>query len=291
MALSVPPLPQAQARLGTSPDVVRAGLFSLKKYHFYVLIEHCRTFRNHNLGGTLSIPFKPRGSEARHGLKQLKEGFDDPSIDPVERLVEWAALHGSSQAIKAYSGEFLHQLALRCERRGDRQRAERLYDLSEQRLDGNPLGLARTLRDYGLFLVTQGNEPKVGLEKIEQALVLHAQDVDNAKGRRQHLITQSKLWRAHVLLGDVEAASSLDNLVELALGPDFNFHVRDRKIIVDFLIPRSKGKARRRLLAHQAVIRAERRQPARVIESYLKLLIDIELSIAGTVLRRIFRRE
>lgn len=239
----------------------------------------------------MSIPFKPRGSEARHGLKQLKEGFDDPSIDPVERLVEWAALHGSSQAIKAYSGEFLHQLALRCERRGDRQRAERLYDLSEQRLDGNPLGLARTLRDFGLFLVTQGNEPKVGLEKIEQALVLHAQDVDNAKGQRQHLITQSKLWRAHVLLGDVEADSSLDDLVELALGPDFNFHVRDRKVIVDFLIPRSKGKARRRLLAHQAVICAERRQPARVIESYLKLLIDIELSITGTVLRRIFRRE
>lgn len=239
----------------------------------------------------MSIPFKPKGSEARDGLKQLKEGFDDPSIDRVERLIEWAALHGSSQAIKAYSGEFLHQLALRCERRGDRQRAERLYELSEQRLNGNPLGLARTRRDYGLFLVTQGNEPDAGITKIEQALALHAEDADNAKGRRQHLITQSKLWRAHVLRGDAEAASSLENLVELALGPDFTFHIRDRKVIVDFLIPYSKSKARRQLLAHQAVIRAERRQPACVIESYLKLLIDIELSIAGTILRRVFRRE
>lgn len=240
----------------------------------------------------MSIPFKPRGSEARRGLKQLKEGFDDPTIDNnTERLIEWAALHGSSQAIRAYSGEFLHQLALRCERRGDSARAERLYTRSEQQLQDNLLGLARTLRDHGMFIVTAGDNPREGLGLIERALSLHDQDIDNAKGRRQRLITQSKLWRAHMLLDDTEAATSRKKLVQLVHGPDFMFHVRDRKVIVDFLIPYTKGKTRRQLLTHKALIHAERRQPFRAVESYLKLVVDVELSIAGTIVRRIFRRE
>ena len=239
----------------------------------------------------MSVPFKPRKSPERQGLKQLKDGFDDPSLDPQELIVEWAALHAPSQAFNAYSGEFLHQLALRSERRGDTERASRLYTASQHRLEGNALGLARTLRDHGLFLVEYGNDPAVGLELIERALRLHDDDLDNAKGRRQRLITQSKLWRAHVLLADSEASASCKALTDLALGPDFTFHVRDRKVIVDFLSPRTKGKARRQLLAQKAAIHAERRQPRRMIESCIKLVIDVELSIAGTLIRQVFRKE
>ena len=239
----------------------------------------------------MPIPFKPRSSAARDGLKQLKEGFDDPAFDGTELLVEWAAVHGPSQPVRAYSGEFLHQLALRSERRGNLERAERLYRMSAEQLRDNPLGLARTLRDHGMFIATYGDEPKNGVALIEEALLLHEQDVDNAKGHRQRRITESKLWRAHILCNDDEADVSRDKLARLALGPDFNFHVRDCKVIIDFLIPRTKGKVRQQLLAQKAAIHTERRQLKRAIESYLKLLIDVELSLAGAFVRQIFRRE
>lgn len=239
----------------------------------------------------MSIPFKPRGSKARDELKQLKEGFDNSEIDSREPIIEWAARSGASKPFQAYGGEFLHQLALRSERRGEIERANRLYMASEHQLEGNALGLARTLRDHGLFIVEAQQDRHRGIAMIEQALQLHDSDIDNEKGRRQRLITQTKLWRAQMLVGGKQATAAKQQLIELALGPDFTFHPRDRKVIIDFLIPRTKGNVRRSLLNQKAMIHSERRQPLRAAETYLKLLVDVELSIANSIIRQIFRRE
>ncbi len=243
----------------------------------------------------MAIPLKPRGSVAREGLKQLKDLFDDLSLSThEEEIIAWAALHGPSRAFKAYGGEFLHQLALRkSELRGDVRRARWLYEMSCRILEGNPLGLARVLRDYGLFLAWYDDDPSEGLEVIQQALRLHDDDLNNEKGHRHRLITLSALWRVEIMSDSEQSQDSLNRLVELALGPDFTFYVKDRKAIIDFLIPRTQGSIRRQLLAQKAVIHAERQQPKHVVASYARLIIDIEVSAIKAIrrpIRRIFER-
>lgn len=239
----------------------------------------------------MSIPFKPRSSPVRTTLKQFKDAFDDPSLDGHELLTEFNVRRALTEPLKAYQGEFLHQLALRKERRGEFAHAERLYRLSFQALTGNPLGQARTARDYGTMLVAHV-DPVRGFELIQTARKLHALDVDNQKSRRQRLITESYLWRAQVLAGSpAEARNARRQLIALVDGPDFDFCLRDQKVIVDFLVPRTRGDIHRSLLARQIAMHLERRHRLHLVGTSARLLIDIELSILGSIARRFLRKE
>lgn len=238
----------------------------------------------------MSIPFKPRHSEVRIGLKQLKDGFDDPSLDAEELIVEFDVRRGVNDAIRAYRGEFYHQLGLRKERRGEHAAAERLYQASFEELAGNALAQARTLRDWGTMVAAHVDIQR-GLRMIADALELHEQDIDNAKGRRQRRITQSYMWRARIAANTADARQAKRDLIALTAGPDFDFCVRDQKVIIDFLVPRTKGAVHRDMLARQAAILLERRKPRALAQTCAMLVIDINLSIAGSIVQRIFRKE
>lgn len=238
------------------------------------------------------MQFKPRNSDARQLLKQLKDAFDNPSFDMPEKLIEWSVLHGPVRAMRAYAGEFLHRLALRSEQRGETQSAKRRYRLSLDHLRGNPMGRARTLRDYGIFVVLHGDTPESGVTMIEEALQEHDKDVDNEKGRRQRLITRSKLWRAQIILDDEGTDAAKQQLIELALNPLFDtFCDRDQMVIIGFLVTRTKGEVRRDLLRREAAIHFKRRQRIDMLKSCVRLVVDIELSAIDTIARLIFRRE
>ncbi|MGB3945510.1 MAG: hypothetical protein WBK76_01590 [Candidatus Saccharimonadales bacterium] len=238
----------------------------------------------------MSIPFKPRNSLARRDLKEIKDKFDDPSFDSYELLTEFSARQSMNDAVRAYQGEFFHQLALRRERRGEFDYAERLYKLSLAALKDNPLGKARTARDYGTMLVRH-IDAQEGLALLQTARSLHAEDTENKKGQRQRLITESYWWRAQIHAGTSLADESLQHLIELVDSHDFDFCVRDQKIIIDFLVPRTSGEVHRELLARQISIHLQRRNPLQLATASLKLVIDIELSIVSSLTKRIFGKE
>jgi hypothetical protein len=238
----------------------------------------------------LSIPFRPRHSDARFGLKQLKEYFDDSSFDSHELMTEFNVRRSINDAVSAYRGEFLHQLGLRKQARGEFSAAERLYKLSLAELSENPLAQARTLRDWGM-MVTMHVDRQRGMKMLDQALLLHDHDVDNSKGRRQRLITQSYVWRAQIVQNSAESNAAKRKLIALATGPDFAFCVRDQKVIIDFLIPRTRGPLHRDLLGQQAAILLERKQPLALARTCTLLVMDINLSIAMSIVHRLRRKE
>ncbi len=244
-----------------------------------------------------TIPIKPRDSDVRRSLKQLKDGYDNPLFDDQELLVELNARRAMTVALKAYKGEIFHQIGLRKWRRGEINSAYALLQMSVEALAGNPLGQARALRDMGMLELCE-IDTDLGLANLKRALALHGDDLKNQsspkalrKGRRQQLITQSYLWRAQIIVGRVGSRIAKRELLKLVGGPDFDFCVRDRKVIIDFLVPRTRGPVRRELLATQAAILLERRKRLDFVRTCIVFVIDLELSIASSVIRRLLRKE
>ena len=244
-----------------------------------------------------TIPIKPRKSDVRISLKALKDGFDNPFFDAHELLIEFNARRGMGVALRAYRGEIFHQLGLRKWRRNETAAAYTLLQMAVESLEGNPLGQARALRDMGMLELCE-IDIALGRANLQRALALHDDDLKNQsnpnavrKGERQRLITQSYVWRAQMIVGGPNSRIARRQLHELVSGPDFDFCVRDRKVIIDFLVPRTRGPVRRELLAAQAAILLERRNRLGFARTCMVFMIDLELSIASSIIRRLLRKE
>ena len=147
--------------------------------------------------------YKHPDSELRALLKIFKQQFDDlKTLNSYEIVLRRLLFIGTTPRNQSWRAEGLHQLALLYQATGKLREAEKHYELSMATFaDHEPLGLARVMRDYGLF-IARHHDPRAGLLQIEQALALHDKDLNNAKGYRQRRITESYVWReigrAHV---------------------------------------------------------------------------------------------
>lgn len=237
------------------------------------------------------IAYKHRGSELRALLKIFKQQFDDlRTLSSYEAALRRLLFLGSSPLDQSWRGEGFHQLALLYEAIGNISEAEKYYVLSmEAFADHELLGLARVMRDYGMFMARY-HDPQAGLMQIEQALALHEKDLNNAKGYRQRRITESYVWRARLLL-DRENTRALNSLVEFALTDCHDCCLRDQQRAIEFVAPYASGVQRQLLDARLIEVNARRRNVTGAIMSMAKLAIDTQFIIAGTIVRRLIRKD
>jgi len=238
-----------------------------------------------------TIPFKPRSSDVRYLLKVLKQEFDNPHTRDIE-LILWRAAEfhrGASPAVKAFLGEIYHQLGLRAEQRGDYRQALSFYDRSIQvfRTRKEVLGHARSLREKAMCIARTEDEIE-GLELCKEALDLHDVDLNNTKGQRQRLITQTYIWRIEAL---ADRQRDLADLIEVALSPDLKLSMRDQWKLCEFLIPRVNAETRLLLKARLALIDAKRSKKLETTYRLATMMIDIPIVVAGRVIRLISRKE
>ena len=239
-----------------------------------------------------TITYKSRSSELRPLLKTFKRHFDNlPHLKRYEPALRRLVFLHTPEHILEWRGEGLHRLALMYEAEGRYDKADQHYQMSLEAFKDNDLqGRARTLRDYGLMLA-QTSSPALGIEKIEEALDLHALDTMNAKGRRQHLITQSYLWRA-LLLRDRNDTEALDSLVKFALQRSQDCGLRDQECAITFAIDYAPpGIVRQLLVARLIEINVRRRKPVRMLRSTAQLALEAEATIIRALVMRPFRKE
>lgn len=247
---------------------------------------------------TLSeIPYKPKGSPLWETLKELKNGFDDRSLDYLESTLLRGARLAQVPMFISLRGEVIHQVALRCARRGEITKARSLFEESLATFkDSEVLGRARVLRDFGLFLCENG-EPQAGLAAIREALSLHDRDFRNDKSQRQRRITLSYLWRGQILTGD-DDGNTLDLLTQYALEGCLDCSYRDQYFVVKFAYEHAPLAQRTALNARLMDIHADRGKPLLTLVTITRLVIDAELDMAGRIvggivgrLVRIIRKE
>lgn len=237
---------------------------------------------------TEGIPYKPKGSQAAKVLKDLKNQYDNPKLDTVEAALFRGALLSTQPMFVGLRGEILHQLALRAARRGEHAKAHSRFEASIKAFpESEVLGLARVLRDFGLFLCESGQHD-LGYECIQKALACHDRDVKNAKGQRQRRITQSYAWRAEILVG-VHKKQAIAQLVEFALNGCLDCSNRDQYYAVSFALKYAPRSRRPALGERLMDIHANRGKIVPTIVSIAKWVIDIELDIAGRITRHILK--
>ena len=243
------------------------------------------------------VAFKSRRSDLRNILKVLKHHFDDLStLRRYEPSIQRLLFMGSPQD-KPWSGEALHWLALMHDADGNKEEAEKHYVRSMSTFaDHEWLGLARVMRDYGLF-VARTRDLEFGLMQIRQALALHDEDLKVAKGQNQQLkgerqrrITESYVWRARLLV-DSNDTRALNSLVEFALTGCQDCCHRDQQQAVEFVIPYADGMQRPLLNARLIEINARRRKLSGVVLSMAKLVIGTEIIVAKKIVRILIRKE
>lgn len=237
------------------------------------------------------IAYKHRGSELRSLLKIFKQQFDDlKTLSSYEATLRRLLFFGSNRMDQSWRGEGFHQLALLYEAIGRFDEAEKYYVYSmEVFADHELLGLARVMRDYGLFMARY-TDPKAGLLQIEQALALHEKDHNNAKGFRQRRITESYVWRARLLI-DCEDTRALNSLIEFALTDCHDCCLRDQQHAIEFVAPYASGMERQLLDTRLIEVNARRRNVTGAILSMARLVIDTELIIARKIVRTLTRKE
>lgn len=237
------------------------------------------------------IAYKHHGSELRALLKVFKQQFDDlRTLRRYESLVRRLLFFGSSPMDQSWRGEGFHQLALLYEADGELDEANRYYVHSMSAFaDHEQLGLARVMRDYGLFMARYV-DPKAGLPQIEQALALHDKDLNNAKGHRQRRITESYVWRARLLV-NCEDIRALNSLIEFALTDSQDCCLRDQQQVIEFVAPYVSGVQRQLLDTRLIEVNARRRKPLSAVMSMAKLVIDTQFIVAGKIVRTIIRKE
>ena len=198
---------------------------------------------------------------------------------------------------KPWNGEAHHQLALMHEADGDEDEAEKHYVQSMSTFAEHEwLGLARVMRDYGLF-VARTRDLEAGLMQIKQALSLHDEDLKTAKGKNQRLkgerqrrITESYVWRARLLV-DKNDTRALNSLIEFALTECHDCCLRDQQQTILFVAPYADDGQRPLLDARLVEIKFRRRKLSGVVLSMAKLVIDVELMVAKKFVRILIRKE
>lgn len=150
-----------------------------------------------------------------------------------------------------------------------------------------PLGLARVLRDKALY-VARFHDKREGLTLALEALNLHERDFDNAKGRRQELITKTYVWRINAML---DSRYDLSDLITTALDTDLGINARDQKEILEFLVSRVDASTRVRIKAQLALINAKQLRQIEVARSLTAMMVDIPIIVADRTFRLIFQKE
>ena len=246
------------------------------------------------------VAYKNRNSDLRMLLKIFKLRFDDLyTLRRYEPALRRLLFLSSGPENQPWHGDGLHQLALFYERSGDIPGAFKYYALLEEydaAVDYEPLRSARWRRDHGLLIaLSRGLEE--GLLEIKRALALHEEDLAKAKteqqrkkGLRQQRITQSYVWRVHLLVNPRDKAA-LSSLIKFALVNCNDCCLRDQQQAIEFVAPYTKGAQRQLLDARLIEVHARRRKPSGVIVSMAKFVIDAELMVAGKIVRTIFRKE
>lgn len=274
----------------------RLGYFiSFRTSKLYANVYSC-TFRIRDMLAIESDPlvivaFKNPNSYLREVIKTVKYHYDNPdALRRYETILRRALFLENLQSDSGWHGEALHQLALLCEIKNDLAAADKFYvEALDTFADYERLGMARTLRDYGLFVATH-HDPRAGLGFVEQALALHDDDLNNRKGRRQRRITESYLWRAKLLV-DSEDEVANRALIEYALYECKDCFIRDQQQAVSAALTYASGVQKSLLEARMIPIYASRNQLTGVITSMAKFVIDTEVYVVGRFLRYMIRRE
>jgi hypothetical protein len=236
------------------------------------------------------VAFKFPDSDLRKLLKIFKRQFDDPALlrryEPVIRRAVY--LH-SSQRDQPWRAEALHQLALLHQAEGELDSAEKFYKLSLREFhDHERLGIARTMRDYGLFIALH-YDPWSGKEWVEKALYLLGEDVPNIKADRQKRITKSYLYRAQLLL-DRNDTDALKGLVEFAT-TSRDCSLRDQHNALTFALPYVDGLDKHLLVARLIEINARRRKLRKAAVTMASLVIETELFLIRKFTALTLRKE
>ncbi len=240
---------------------------------------------------------KPTGGLIPEVLKLLKDGFDDARLDLYEPNLYRAAMLSTLPEVVMWKGEILHQLALRAERRGELQKAFRLYKLAIPHLKETSVqGEARCLRDMGIRLALTA-DPDDGVETVRLACELHHLDVEMAegseqesKGERQLLVGHGYLLRARVI-GDEDRRSAIQELIDLTIVESPGFSLRDQTILVNFTSRHAQGAARRELHRRQLELNARRLKPIDTVKSIAQVVIDTQLHMTGQMVGSVLRKE
>lgn len=237
------------------------------------------------------IAFKSRTSPLRQLLKILKEQFDNPAVlKRYEPALRRLIFFGQSPQDRNWRGEGLHWLALCYQSDGKVDEANKYYVESLNTFqDHERLGLARVMRDYGLFM-TRYHDPNAGLAFTEQALALHRDDQRNAKGERQRRITESYVWRAQLLV-DNRNKKAKRSLIEFALSECRDCSLPDQQQAIEFALGYAKGIQRQMLDARLVEINARRRKPYGTVMSMAKFVIDVQLMTASRLVETVLRKE
>lgn len=224
-------------------------------------------------------------------IKTVKYHYDNPeALRRYEIVLRRTLFLENLRSDMGWHGEALHQLALLCEYKGDIAAADRFYvEALSKFAEHERLGLARAMRDYGLFVATH-HSPQAGLTYTEQALALHDDDQRNRKGRRQRRITESYVWRAKLLVDSNDDAARYA-LIDFALHECQDCFIRDQHQAVTAALPYADGVQKRLLEARLIPLYARRYKLANAVTSMARLVIDTEIYVAGRVVRYLIRKE
>lgn len=253
--------------------------FSLLRYS--TICPHLNFSSNSKKDRTLTHAFiKPPDEVVQETLKILKVGFDKPqSAECIPGLLRAAALPNNPQTA-AWSGDIYHRVADWTARHGNPEQADKYFQLALKQFNpSETLGPARTYRDYAKLKLAV-NQPEAAFSMFKTAEMLHEQDRQNGKGRRQARITHANHLAAHVLVDD-NRSLAVQQLTDLALFTSHDFCLRDQHDLVSFVLPYSQGAAKRALNRRQLEINIDRRRPLGSALSIATVVIDIELQLAG----------
>ena len=232
---------------------------------------------------------KPPDPIVQPALKIFKKDFDRPDIAADIPNLMRAAFFPNNPATKAWSGEILNRVAEWHARHGDVGKAHELFELSLERFHpAETLGPARDYRDFARLYVTRGRYDDA-FSMLQAAIALHERDRHNQKGQRQRRVTQACLLETRVVADD-DRSSAVEELVDLALYEIGDFCLRDQHDRVAFVLPYTRGAAKRALHVRQLEINMARRRPVGTVTSIAQVVIDKELHVTGRIAGAIFSK-
>lgn len=234
---------------------------------------------------------KPRDSSLRRQIKFFKEHSDDLELLKTREPGLKRTIYLSTDPTDVmWRGEGHHQLAVFYGKIGEIDKAKKSFiEAFSTFEDHEVLAICRAKRDYALFVAIHENV-KLGLYEAEQALLLHDDDLPNRKGLRQKRITKGYIWylKLQEHRSDEEAR---ENLVEFALYNCHDCSIRDQEQLVKFALDHANGTYRQQLRIRLGLIYASRKRPVQVAKTTVQLGIEIQLFVAGRIIKTILRRE
>lgn len=230
--------------------------------------------------------FLNRNSPARQTIKAVKTQHDNlHALHRYEVVMRRNLFMEGRSEDKGWSAVTLEWIAYIKELDGEYEEAERIY-LQAIATHGNPLGRARTMRQYALFLARH-KSPEAGMVYALRALEQHEDDAKNLKGQRQRKITESYVWQIRLMI-DCHDQAARDSLIEYALLGCRDCCPRDQLQAVEAAKPYAEGMQKSLLEIRTAEVSLLRHRLRDAARSMTLFVIDTEWYLASRAFRFLF---